>query len=58
MEVLALFPRAPALDAIHAHGHCIVGDVDHGAVWGVPEPTFELTPGAVSSLKVAADLGR
>lgn len=32
VEVLALFPRASALDVVHAHGDGVVVGVDHGAV--------------------------
>lgn len=50
MEVLALFPGAPTLDVVHAHGDGVVIGVDHGAVCRVGKATVVLPPGAVSPL--------
>lgn len=50
VEVLALFPGAPALDVVHAHGHRVVVGVDHGAVGRVGEAAVVLPPRAVAPL--------
>lgn len=58
VEVLALFPGAPALDVVHAHGDGVVVGVDHGAVGGVGEAAVVLPPGAVAPLIFPAHLER
>lgn len=50
VKVLALFPRAPTLDVVHAHGDGVVVGVDHGAVCGVGEATVGLPARAVAPL--------
>lgn len=50
VEVLALFPGAPALDVVHAHSDGVVIGVDHGAVCGVGEAAVIFTPRAVAPL--------
>lgn len=50
VEVLALFPGAPTLDVVHAHGDCVVVGVDHGAVRGVGKAAIVLPPRAVAPL--------
>lgn len=56
VEVLALLARAAALDVVHAHGHCVVVGVDHGAVGWVGEAAVVLTSCAVSSLVLPTHL--
>lgn len=56
MEVLALFPGAPPLDVVHAHGDGVVVGVYHGAVCRVGEATVVLSPGAVASLVLPTHL--
>lgn len=56
VEVFALFPGAPALDVIHAHGHRVIIGVDHGAVRRVREATVALPTVTVASLVFPAHL--
>lgn len=56
VEVLALLARAAALDVVHADGDRVVAGVDHRAVARVGEAAVGLTAGAVSPLKLTADL--
>lgn len=50
VEVLALFPGAPALDVVHAHGDGVVIGVDHGAVCGMGEAAVVFASRAVAPL--------
>lgn len=56
VEVLALFPGAPALDVVHAHGDGVVVGVDHGAVCWVGETALVLAPSAAAPLILPAHL--
>lgn len=56
VKVFALVARAAALDVVHAHGHCVVVGVDHGAVGWVSEAAVVFTSRAVTSLVLPAHL--
>lgn len=56
VKVLALFPGAPTLDVVHAHGDGVVVGVDHGAVCRVSEAALALPSGTVSPLILATHL--
>lgn len=56
VEVLALFPGAAPLDVVHAHSHCVVIGVYHGAVCRMGEAAVVLSPGAVASLVLPTHL--
>lgn len=50
VKVLALLPRAAALNVVHAHGDCVVVGVDHRAIGRVGEATVALPACAVTPL--------
>lgn len=56
VKVFALLSGAAALHVVHAHCHCVISAVNHGAVTRVGKPTVCLSSGAVPPLKLSTHL--
>lgn len=56
VKVLALLPRAAALNVVHAHSDCVVVGVNHSAVCWVGEATVILPACAVTPLVLPTNL--